>query len=110
MSGTDIAFEIPGDLLPEVEVFVAAVQDAAQREPGVPPNEIKLIRTEARPLGPGEIGTYIFYVSAAITAWLSKKWLDTYVWPEVQKRINKPSKRLMEFILAKLGLDKKASN
>jgi hypothetical protein len=106
MSNSDLTFEIPGDLLPEVEVFVAVLQDAAKRDPGTPPNEIRLIRTQTRPLGPGEIGTAIFFVSAAVAGWLSKKWLDEFVWPELKRRIEKPSHRLVDYLLAKLGLDK----
>jgi hypothetical protein len=106
MPNADVVFQVPAALLPEMEIFAAALQSAAKRDRGTSDSDVKLIRTDTKPLGPGELETVVFFVSAALSAWLTKKWLDTYVWPIVQKQIDKPSRQLVDFVASKLGLEK----
>lgn len=64
------------------------------------PSEGSVEMVEVRALGmEGPAATDVLLVVSGLAGtWFTKKWVDEYIWPSVRRRIDRPSKSLIEWL------------
>jgi hypothetical protein len=92
---------VPSDLAQDVEEIVDAIKDAAEKEDQVADEVVKLARPRSKEMVLGGIDVLFLVVGTGAT-WFTKKWFDTFVWPELETRIRKPSTQAIDFVLKSL--------
>ena len=90
------SFIVPADMVAEAAAVVKLLKEAASAQ-GLE-EQVYLLQPKSKGFGPGELATTVLYVGGGTLGWLTGKWLDTYLWPLVQQRIDGPSKRFVRWL------------
>ena len=101
MSSQSTSSLVPAEMAADVEEIVGVIQGVAQQQGQPWDNQIRIVRPQGRQMVPGALEG-IFLVCSFGGGWFSKKWVDTFVWPEIEKRIRKPSQKAVEFVFSKI--------
>ena len=97
---------VPADIAADVEEIVKAIKSAAEEQGQSADDVIRIVRPEAQRMVPGALETAILIVSSG-AAWFTKKWIDAFVWPKIEKAVKKPSEKAVDFVLNRVpGLGK----
>jgi len=86
-------FLIDEDIVNEVRVAAELIQEATGQEASV----IDAAGQEFMP-GP-EAADALLYISGSALGWLSKKWIEEYVWPVLRERMDNPSRKVINWLL-----------
>lgn len=87
---------IPRHLVKEFERMHPAIFDIAKEFGEIKKDDLQIIKPKQ--FAGGDTPATLV-ISSAVLAWFTKKWADTYLWPEIQKRIENPSKEVVEWII-----------
>jgi hypothetical protein len=95
---------MPPDLAGEASGVVALLREAATAQ-GKDAEVYLLGATSAEShefADPAELSAAVLLIGGPTVSWLTKHWIDTYLWPLVQQRIDRPSKRFVDWLSEKL--------
>jgi len=87
---------VPKEYLQDLQAVIKVLEEIAVSNNLMQQDDIYI--QKPKQFGVGELPVTIF-IAGAVTAWFTKKWADTYLWPELQKRIDNPSKKVVEWIV-----------
>lgn len=93
----DLVISIPSHFQAHADVLSQSLQTAL-KESGAGADEIMVVRPEVKNLTLGGVDVVLLYIGSGAVTWLTKKWLDTYVWPIIKEKIDKDSLALMEWL------------
>jgi hypothetical protein len=94
---TERIIEVPKEAEGDVDLIVEGIRDALN-ETGMHSEHLSVARPSGRNMLPGDVSSTVMLVASGSLAWLTKKWVDTYVWPRIQKRVHVPSERLLAWL------------
>ncbi len=84
----------------EVEVLADIYRQALSKEfKNTPKDDVKIEKSGVQGAIDGLSG-FAFLILSIPSSWLATKWIDDYLWPEIKKRIDKPSKELVGWIFS----------
>ncbi|WP_312339440.1 hypothetical protein [Anaerospora hongkongensis] len=87
---------VPKEYLQDIDSVFSVIEDIAVTNSLMRPGDMKL--NKAKKLGIGEAPVTLF-VASSVIVWFTKKWADTYLWPEIQKKIDSPSKAIIDWLV-----------
>ncbi len=90
-------FIVPDEIAAEGEAMVALLQEAAKAQ-GIEPEVYMLSSRSSRGFEPVSMSAAVLVIGSASASWLTKKWVDTYLWPFIQVRIDKPSRKFLDWL------------
>lgn len=95
---------VPTELAGDVEQIVKLIKDAAERDGKVEADAVKIVRPQTKGMvfGGAEV---VFLLAGSGVTWFTKKWFETCVWPELEKRMRAPTKEALDFLFNSLGWD-----
>jgi len=93
---------IPSDLADDIELLVRAIKDAAESEGQAAEDAVRLVRPQTKGMVVGA-DAVLFLIVGTGFSWLTKKWFDALVWPELEKRLKKPTKDALDFLFDSLN-------
>jgi hypothetical protein len=97
----DTKYIVPGDLADDGAAIVDLLREAA-RSQGKDADVALLGRGSSRGFEPGTLSTSVLLIGGSASTWLTKHWIDTYLWPLVQQRIDRPSRKFVDWLGTKL--------
>ena len=95
----DQSLVVPPEMAAEAEAVVKLLNDAAQAQ-GLT-GDVYLLRPKSKDFGPEELQTLktlVIAYSGATAGWLTKKWIDEYLWPVIKDKIDRPSMRFVNWL------------
>jgi hypothetical protein len=93
---------VPAEIAGDVEDIVDAIKTVAEQQGKPWDSEIRVVRPQGKQMIPGAMETLFLICSTTGATWFTRKWIDAFVWPEIEKRIRKPSQKAVEFVFAKI--------
>ena len=99
MSAEMEIFDVPPALLDEVAVAADVLREQLSRQASSAV-EVHLVRPRIDGLTAGEVTLDLLAIPAPAVAILTKKWLEEVVWPELKKRIEKPTRDLLDYLFS----------
>ena len=98
----DQTYVIPPEVAGEAEAVIAVLHEAAQAQ-GNDADIFLLSANSSKGFEPVTLGTAVLYVGGGTAAWLTKKWVDTYLWDYFLKRkLGPPSEKFLDWLGSKL--------
>jgi len=91
---------IPEEFSNQSDQLALCIKSALQNE-NITDDEIKIIRPQIKNLSPGDFGEIMIYLGSGAAIWFTDKWVETYLWPEIDKKIGNKSKALVNWLLSK---------
>jgi|GEM_PF-5077868 len=85
---------VPAELVDEVEAIVALL---IEQRPDLE-QELAVVRPESRDFLGAGLGDVILYVGGGALGWVTKQWVDDVLWPLLKSRLEKPTKRAVDFV------------
>jgi hypothetical protein len=52
--------------------------------------------------GPAELSAAVLLIGGPTVSWLTKHWVDAYLWPLVQQRVDGPSRKFIDWLSDRL--------
>jgi hypothetical protein len=95
---------VPGELAAEGETIVELLREAAKAQ-GREADLYLLTSKSSQGFEPVTMGAAVLLIGSTSATWLTKKWVDAYLWPFVQSRIDKPSRKFLDWLGSKLPGD-----
>jgi hypothetical protein len=95
LSASKVSHEVPAGLEEEARAFV----DVLRESQGLDVADASLIAPEARGIGVDVVLPAVLLVSSTALTTVTKGWVDEYLWPELNRRIEKPSERFVKWLL-----------
>jgi hypothetical protein len=92
---------VPNDIAADVEEIVNVIRSAAEQHGQQADDAVRIVRPLGKEMVPGAIETVILIFGTG-TTWFTKKWFDTFVWPEIEKRVRRPSQKAVDFFFGKI--------
>jgi len=92
---------VPSEIADEAESMVDLLREAAKNQ-GKEADLYLLTSKSAIGFEPVSMSGAVLMISSTTATWLTKKWVDTYLWPLVQSRIDKPSRKFLDWLSSKL--------
>lgn len=93
---------VPSDIADDIELLVQAIRDAAEREGQAASEAVRVVRPQTKGMVVGGEAVLLLLVGTGFS-WLTKKWFDTLVWPELEKRLKKPTRDALDFLFDSLN-------
>ena len=90
---------VPKEVLPDLDVIVAILREEAAKNEGMEKGEIVVLRPKTMRLGPGEVVQPLVYFGGLAMLWLSEKWVEEFLWPELKKRVKTPGQASAKWVL-----------
>ena|ERR1051326_2390747 len=94
MPSDDETATVPADLVDDVEAIVAIL---IEQHPELA-EDVAVVRPASRDFLGAGVGEVILYVASGALGWVTKKWVDEVLWPQLKSRLEKPTERAVEFI------------
>ncbi len=98
MTNREESSSIPAELLENVKAIVDILHE---ERPELKDDVIVLAPSSRGAIG-GGVGEAILFVAAGSLGWVTKKWLDEFLWPKLKKVIEAPSQRALEIVFGKV--------
>ena len=98
---------VPQELNACIEDVAEAYREAIAASGAGTEEDVKLVRPNVKGLTPDQVVDYFILYSSVTGIWLTKKWIDTYLWPAIVKKIDKPSKALVDWITSNSSEEEK---
>lgn len=95
------SFRVPAEMSEEADVFVKLVKETAKSK-GLE-DDIYVLRPKTKGFGMAELSDVVIHWGGATAVWLTKKWIDTYLWPLVESRLDVPSKKFLNWLKDRLS-------
>lgn len=100
MSNESETVTIPADLTPEVELIIAVL---LEQRPDLE-DQLAVVKPTTRDFIGGGVGEIILYIAGGALGWVTKKWVDDILWPELKKRLEKPSQRALKLVFGEAAV------
>jgi hypothetical protein len=93
---------VPSEFAGEAETVLTHLREAAKAQ-GKDAEIYLLNSNSARGFEPVTMGMAVLYIGSGSAAWLTKKWVETYLWDYFLKaKLDKPSKEFLDWLGSKL--------
>lgn len=99
------AISLPEDLQPHADFILETIRAGLAVSQTAAHDDVKLLRPTTKQFGGDEISLVLLLIGGASATWFTKKWADEYLWPILKKRLDKPSKRIIEILSGYLVRD-----
>ena len=93
---------VPPDIAEDIELLVQAIKDAAEGEGQAADDAVRTVRPQTRGMVVGGEAVLLLVIGTGLS-WCTKKWFETLVWPELEKRLRKPTKEALDFLFDSLN-------
>ncbi|MGE5191743.1 MAG: hypothetical protein ACM3U2_04530 [Deltaproteobacteria bacterium] len=90
------SFIVPDEMAEEAEAVVRLLKEAARAQRLG--DEVSLRRPEPGEPGQESLTAVVLFIGASTAGWLTKEWLETYLWPLIRQRIDAPSRRFVDWL------------
>jgi len=90
------SFIVPTEMVDEAEAVVKLLKEAVKSQGR--DDRVYLLQPKSMGFGPEELRTMVLVFNGTMVTWLTKKWIDAYLWPLVQERIDAPSRRFIDWL------------
>lgn len=94
---SDNLVQIPEDIRPNVLEIIETIKKVANEE-GKDSDEIKVISPSVKGFNEEEVIKAFILIGGSTLTWLTDKWLETYIWPIVKKKIDPKSKKAVKWL------------
>jgi|HubBroStandDraft_5_1064220.scaffolds.fasta_scaffold09499_2 hypothetical protein len=94
-------YVVPSELADEGEAMLQLLQEAAKAQ-GKEADLYLLSAKSSVGFEPVTMSAAVLLIGSTSATWLTKKWVDTYLWPFVQSRIDRPSRKFLDWLGSKL--------
>jgi hypothetical protein len=101
---TKKVFAVPDHVLPYVDTVATCLREAAA-EAGATDATFNVARPTQEQMHVSELIPPTLFVIGGVASWFTKKWVDTYVWPKLQRLIDNASRNLIEWLFAEGGMN-----
>jgi hypothetical protein len=88
-------FYVPLGLEDEARAFVDVLRETS----GVGATGASFFTPQARGFASDVVLPAVLVVSSTTLTTVTKSWVDTYLWPELKRRVDKPSRRFVTWLL-----------
>jgi len=88
---------VPSELATQGETIVELLREAAEAQ-GKEVDLYLLTPKSTKGFEPVTMSAAVLLIGSTTAVWLTSKWVDTYLWPLVQKRIDKPSREFVDWL------------
>ncbi len=105
MSRDQIVILVPNEVGDVGDVLLEAFRSSLSDSKADSQDAVEIARPSVGGFGATEASEIILLLSQGAMLWLTKKWIDDYLWPKIKEKIDKPSKELTDWIFS---LPKKA--
>jgi hypothetical protein len=95
LSASKVSHDVPAGLEEEARAFV----DVLRESEGADADDAALLAPEARGIGVDVVLPAVLIVSSTALTTVTKEWIEKYLWPELNRRIEKPSERFVKWLL-----------
>jgi hypothetical protein len=100
MSNGQIAIIVPKEVGDVADVLLEAFRSSLSNSKADSKDAVEIIRSSATGFGATEVYEIILVIGKGAVLWLTKKWIEEYLWIAIKKLIDKPSKELIDWLFS----------
>jgi hypothetical protein len=91
---TEVQLEVPFGLEAEAKAFVEIVKNNKANSS----QKVGVLTAQGKGLDADMALSALLWISSTLAGSLTESWIEEYVWPELKKRIDSPSREFIEWL------------
>jgi hypothetical protein len=93
---------VPPEFASQAQTAVELLREAARAQ-GVSADDLYLLSSQSsKGFEPVTMSAAVLLIGSTSATWLTKHWVDSYLWPFIQSRVDKPSREFLDWLGTKL--------